>query len=351
MGFYPKTVDMALLAIIPLSDGTWTSAKKRTVYLPEVEGKVSLPPGINLVTVDVEAAKDEARRRLFIWLGAKILKHGDVCRELLRAHEHGRHPTSMKIEELLVHAQHLFSASDGQSLPTRLPSKFWVADTEGNPRHGTQLYMDDPVSARLVSIYFKTNPNVAPFLHRQYLELYDKELGKRERWLSWLQKHLGGSAHLRLCTTDKTNISDEFMFIIRNNSSRQWLTVLKDNYLWKTPSKDEQTVREKVALLPVTCTDGSLAPLKDTVLPTLRSSNPLAQAADLKYVDIDDEGNNQWQRIAAFGVTIAIDLRFDFKVMQNLPRLNASPKKSDMERLYKEILSRSNDARSQDLTR
>lgn len=351
MTITPKMDDIARLTLIPLNNGSWTCSNKKRNYLPVSTGDAPLPAGVEIVTIDSIAAKDGYRRTLYIWLGAKVLGYEDITREVISIHESHKSRPDLSVEHLVSHARYLFHTPAGQHLPHGLSIKLWAADTEEVPRHGNQLYMDDPGSKVPVSEYFRSNPNIAPFIHKQYLELYGKELGTRDRWLAWLQKALGVSASLRLATGDKKGVSPEFMYIIDNNPSPKWLVVLRDNYLKKTPPKDEHAVREKVAMMPVRCTDGGFARLKDTLLPTLPHDDPSTKAANMNFVDLEDESHSSWRRFDAFGVITTLDVRYPFKILTGWQTAGFQPTKPQIEHVYKSIIAHITDFKDENFVR
>lgn len=236
---------------------------------------------------------------------------------------------------------------------TGLQRKLWVLDPESTARHGDELYMDQPGIKAPVSQYFKGNSKIAAFIHPKYLELFHNQPEFRSQWMTWLQVYLGISTTLRVFDTVKHDLLAEYRYIVENSTSRNWLLVLRDNYLKRTASKNELALHDKLAMLEVQCTNGTGAKLKDTLLPTLRMAHPLLAISKLKFVDILQEEDRLWPKLSAFGVLTTSDLRLlRVSVLQSLLQNDVSPKKGDVVKLYGDILSHCQyDSKAQDAVR
>lgn len=85
--------------------------------------------GIEMLTIDPTAAQDITRKKLFIWLGAKTIDYGDICKSLLRHHGDDHPPSNDTLLELLLnHAQYVYNVPFGQRKMTGLQRKVWVID-------------------------------------------------------------------------------------------------------------------------------------------------------------------------------------------------------------------------------
>lgn len=66
----PRMSDISRIPLVPMANGTWTISYNKKLLLPEVQGNRPLPMGVEMLTIDPTAAKDVARKNLFVWLGA-----------------------------------------------------------------------------------------------------------------------------------------------------------------------------------------------------------------------------------------------------------------------------------------
>lgn len=72
------------ISIIPLNDGTWTSARGRTIFFSRSGEAMEIPSGIEVSILESNAESDLDRCRLFKILGVQAWEPPEICRLILR---------------------------------------------------------------------------------------------------------------------------------------------------------------------------------------------------------------------------------------------------------------------------
>jgi hypothetical protein len=158
--------DLAGLAVVPLSDGTWVAARERQILFPFTKAEFDLPGGLELSVVHDGAASDPNRRKLFKFLGVGDFKQEPVVRHIGDLHANGRASSHLVSRGAIV-SQIKFLYSVGWKNPTY--QRFWFSSESGQRLHGSQLYQDSsrPLSA---SHFFNgKHRGKFQFIHRDYI--------------------------------------------------------------------------------------------------------------------------------------------------------------------------------------
>lgn len=180
------------ISLIPLQDGTWTSARGKAMFFAKNESSLEIPSGIDVLIVDSSAGLDSNRRKLFIALGVRAWEAPEICRLILKVHESSNFdPKSLKTGQLISHAAFLYNASwqppDGADI--------WFATMQDDRCKGRKLYI--PGSAEPNSPagrVFAQLQKKFSVIHMDYLNAPGLGLG----WPSWLVTNLGLSMVPRL---------------------------------------------------------------------------------------------------------------------------------------------------------
>lgn len=330
------------LPLIPLADGTWIAARSsrsghgkltniNTFYLPEAQKNVSLPRGLTMSIIQNDAADDTERIKLYRRLGGKDIDYDQICAEMIKVHKDQKATKALNTPIAISHARFLFSMPTTYKSPN-LYGAILVADRMGTLCKSNEIYMNKPNAEHPVSKLLATNYTIARFLHPDYLEVFKDDPNKNAKWISWVETVLGVNTIPRLVNKANTGISGEFLWIVQNTPSRQWLHRLKshwkDYHLHMPPSSSNdskipsQAVRDQLSNSIVTCCDGKIAKLNETLLPTLRTVNRVADAARLQFLDITHETDADWQKFSALGVITSTDARFYVRVLVRLQQSN-----------------------------
>jgi hypothetical protein len=180
------------ISLIPLQDGTWTSARGKAMFFAKNESSLEIPSGIDVLIVDSSAGLDPDRRKLFIALGVKAWEAPEICRLILKVHESSDFdPKSLETGQLISHAAFLYNAS--WQPPD--DANIWFATMQDDRCKGRKLYI--PGSAELNSPagrVFAQLQKKFSVIHMDYLNAPGLGLG----WPSWLVTNLGLSMVPRL---------------------------------------------------------------------------------------------------------------------------------------------------------
>ncbi|KAI0849615.1 hypothetical protein F5Y00DRAFT_261400 [Daldinia vernicosa] len=158
---------LATLAIIPLSDGTWTSADQQPVFFSEDLDLKSFGVLNEILIIDPVAAADDNRRGLFQKLGISEIDRPDMCFKIAKLHASTSfNPQRITRTNLISHATFLFQASWSPDFDVDL----WFATSDGGVCRGSELYIrgdfeDGSPSARVFDKLRKEFPTA----HKDYL--------------------------------------------------------------------------------------------------------------------------------------------------------------------------------------
>ncbi|KAF2129618.1 hypothetical protein P153DRAFT_431538 [Dothidotthia symphoricarpi CBS 119687] len=180
------------ICLIPLNDGSWTSASGQSMFFSKGESSLEIPNGIEVLIVDSSAESDSIRRRLFVSLGVKAWEAPEICRLILQVHESPDFDAKrLTVDQLISHAVFLYKASWQPPKNTEI----WFATMQNERCVGRELYInasigtDSPASR----IFAKLQTQFA-VMHDDYRKccLSDVE------WPLWLVNNLGLSMVPRL---------------------------------------------------------------------------------------------------------------------------------------------------------
>jgi hypothetical protein len=197
---YKLTTDEKLLSLmqnidlVPLQDGTWTSAEGKSMFFAKGKSSLKIPSGINVLVVDESVELDVSRRKLYVSLGVKAWEASKICRLILRVHES---PTfdakALTAEQLISHVVFLYKASWQPPKDVAI----WFATVRDERCIGRQLYVAGSVApdSSAARVFAKLQERF-PVIHNGYLEALPSDAD----WPHWLVKNLGLSMIPRLIT-------------------------------------------------------------------------------------------------------------------------------------------------------
>lgn len=182
------------ICLIPLNDGTWTSARGQSIFFSKSETSLEFPSGIEVLIIDSSAESDPYRHKLFTNLGVKAWEAPEICRLVLRIHESSDFdPKTLAVNQLISHAAFLYNAS-WQPPKT---ADLWFATKQDERCLGRKLYIPgssetDSAAARI----FAQLQKQSAVIHNDYLKAFALDAD----WPLWLVSNLGLSMIPRLIT-------------------------------------------------------------------------------------------------------------------------------------------------------
>jgi len=150
------------ICLVPLHDGSWTSAKGQSMFFSRSETSLEIPSGIEVLIVDSTAESDPNRRKLFTALGVKAWEASEICRLVLNVHESSSFdPKTLTVDQLISHAAFIYNASWQPPKSANL----WFATMQDERERGRKLYMlgsveTDSAEARIFAQLQKQFPVV-----------------------------------------------------------------------------------------------------------------------------------------------------------------------------------------------
>jgi hypothetical protein len=156
------------ICLIPLHDGTWTSAKGHTIFFSRSGTALEIPSGIEVLIVDSIAESDPNRRTLFKSLGVKAWEASEICSIVLQIHASlSFDPTSLTRDQLISHALFLYKAS-WQPPKT---ADLWFATMQGERCLGRKLYFPGSIgpNSPAARIFTQLQKKFA-VIHNDYIE-------------------------------------------------------------------------------------------------------------------------------------------------------------------------------------
>ncbi|KAI9686954.1 MAG: hypothetical protein M1822_002707 [Bathelium mastoideum] len=322
--------DVTSIAIIPLRDGTWTSAWAGDLYFPELDQGLEIPDGINVHVIDENAAQDPHRRRLYQWLGAKKLTIAEVCELVLYGHEE-HESQNWNRSQIISHAWYLFRASKTYRLedPRRLRLAEQGADSV---HHADKMYISLQQEYNITEFF----PDGLPSIHildRAYVEKAPDNL--RDEWIKWLQG-LGMWCIPRLAYSTHVSLAPEFRRLLDGIPSQRFLQLLRANWDIYYPYLNDEVLEELEEAL-VECLDGSRRPLKEVFLPIPALLNEPLALNTLKFVDVEP-ADESWQNLSILGIGTRANLRFYASILKNIKyKEYLKPSKEQIVGLYSHV--------------
>jgi hypothetical protein len=173
------------ICLIPLRDGTWTSARGHAIFFSKSETSLEIPSGIGLLVVNSLAESDPSRRKLFTNLGVKAWETPEICRLILNVHASSAFdPKSLPRDQLISHAMFLYKTS-WQPPKT---ADLWFATMQNERCLGRKLYIPGSISANTpAGRIFTLLPKNLAVIHNDYLEASPLDA----YWPLWLVNNLG----------------------------------------------------------------------------------------------------------------------------------------------------------------
>jgi hypothetical protein len=193
LGLDPDLMFMIMdMRLIPLNDGSWTSAKGQSMFFSKGESSLEIPRGIEVLIVDSTAESDPARRNLFAALGVKAWDASEICRLVLEVHGSAHFkPQALTREQLISHAAFLWKASWQPPKGADL----WFVTTQDERCLGRSLYIPGSVDTDSAAAkIFAQLQKKFPVIHDEYLEAVSSDAD----WPNWLIQNLGLSMIPRL---------------------------------------------------------------------------------------------------------------------------------------------------------
>jgi hypothetical protein len=367
------------LCLIPLHDGTWTSARGSTIFFSRSKASLEIPSGIKVLTVDPSAESDQNRRNLFTSLGVQAWETPEVCRLILRTHaSFDFDPKAFTRSQLISHAMFLYKASWQPPKTANL----WFATRQNGRCLGRNMYIPPANAANSAAgrLFDQLERRFA-VIHTDYLHI-----SSDADWEPWLVRNLGLSTvphlinpvveslhaergiHERMGNDEKPllcdpdiewsestvpsvysrdanwervqeqlsrqdqmtfALSDEFAFMFRECQSSDVLQLLKDNWHhyskwihgahmeWQADDFLASTTQLKYALSAcrVQTTKGHL-PLQETVLPVIDPE--LDEGCNIPALAIENPQDPEWMFLSHFGVLIKADIHYYLRCLSAL---------------------------------
>lgn len=185
---------MQIIRLIPLHDGTWTSAMGHSIFFSRGKSSLEIPRGIDVLILDSSVESDANRRNLFVALGVKAWETPEICRLILQLHQSTDFdPTTLASDQLISHTAFLYESS--WQLPK--DADIWFATVQDKRCVGRKLYITGSVEPDSAAsrVFTRLRERFA-VIHDGYLKAYPSEVG----WPLWLVHNLGLSMVPRLIT-------------------------------------------------------------------------------------------------------------------------------------------------------
>jgi hypothetical protein len=288
----PRIVDIMPLRILPLGDGTWTSASsKGDIFFDSETVGVLRELDLRLLTADIKP--NTLRYLLFGALGVKRADPQVIATKILELHRRGSHLQSR--ESFIQQARFLYTHRYSVGVPR--PTDLRVIDQKEYIVEGTKVYCDFPDIQRTIKLS-EVLPSRAQFLHRDYLDTHD--------WYNWLREDVGINYFLRL--VDGGDLSPTFWELTRTTDTRSLLTFLKETWPQWQGSLSANS-ESQLGDVEVTCEDGSKHCLNATYL---RRAG-LMKYPDLPFLPVTNPALREWDFLSDLGVTHQVDGDFFLK--------------------------------------
>ncbi|XMA12910.1 hypothetical protein WAI453_005701 [Rhynchosporium graminicola] len=323
------------LAIVPLSDGTWTNAQGQFILFPASKDQFAVPGGLDLRFVDFNAAADPRRRNLFKLMGIGELEKAPVLQHVEDLHRFASVSRGHISSQALISQIEFLYAEQYQNPNCH---RFWFTTESGKRLHGSQPYQHStrPHSA---TEYFANSKGKLQFLHKDYLAFGGQGINA---WCSWLEDKMQVATIPRLVelTTDRGfKLSEDFEFIMKNYKSSEVLVLLQAHWTeyskffdpdqerkWsQDPSmkvydtseylRSVTKLRQKLGAMLVQCEDGQSRRLDKTYLPCRELR---VASHKLPFLEVPDPDDHAWKSFEILGLSVKVDIHFYLRSLEEL---------------------------------
>ncbi|KAL4790996.1 hypothetical protein BDV19DRAFT_393603 [Aspergillus venezuelensis] len=263
------------LALIPLSNGEWPSAETiedSSIFFSKVNG-YSIPPSLYLRTVDKEAEKNLARRKLFTLLGVEETAAAHI-RSII-AKYHSTHMPWLKSSKATVKFLYLTAHLDQENDNADFYKTIKLLDQLKTVRvaQSSTIYFptDDPYGAQQLfrpSVAANDTSNLMldiSILHPTYL--HNCPVAPEEEdltWEDWLREKL--NVRNVICLAKDGDQTKECLHIAKQHPERFVGFLLKYWKFNKGYLVGNKVVVNKLLNIQVPCENGDMYPLSETYL-------------------------------------------------------------------------------------
>lgn len=299
-GGFTEAARLKTLPLIPLRDGSWTSAASDPVYFPITKG-IAIPESLNIRVIQSTAISNIARERLFKHLGVSEADVTTVRALILKKINWLFDTYAPRDYQACLH--YLYLTHWPRIATTAELGKVVVVDNRGDRRrpHETDIYL--PGTTHLFSLESLLTPNGAapgffvPFIHDIYLKnAPEKPDPDHPSWERWLFVFVGIREQLRFVNGSGESLSEVVMYV-HQYRPELFLGLLR--YLWGSASsevRENQKLRQNIKALSAKdlCGVSSAISLRHTWLPFENLRQRVSLYMDLPehfpFLKIDNTG-------------------------------------------------------------
>ncbi|KAF2875580.1 hypothetical protein BDV95DRAFT_278391 [Massariosphaeria phaeospora] len=284
------------LAIIPLTGGRrWTAVttyQSSKIYFP-TDGSVQIPEDLSLRLVDLNAASDPTRRKLFTKLGVEECPREMVLKQIEETHNRQSQPSifgESKSRQLpgdaLAWLSHFIYLFNFHPKYESIRLWLWVPTASGNlERTQSTLYFlsDKEYDAQeLLPLSFATEPNdtISFIKHSLVTAGSPNDRPQNLSWVEFLQRATGARYHPSLVQKDSSGckLSPVALAVLKHNPEK-FVGLLKAH--WSEYQPEIHHVSSQLSDCKVRCENGKLQSLRFCYLQTIDIQAQL-QAWNLK---------------------------------------------------------------------
>ena len=308
--FYYKgsVTQLQHIPLIPLQDGRWVTTSQSNVFLKEDTPCTTVPGGLDINLVDVEACQDANRKKFFRWLCIEKCDQAAVCQLIMQRYNAFRGLSlAHSIQDLIYlfqtpRAVYKRSLEGFQLLPATPLNGF---------RYAKKFYIEHPGKSSILTKYARDPASNISLLHPDYLNAI-RNLGEESEFLDWACSRLKISTHPRLID-DSQNLTPEFEFL-KNNAAMDLLLLLWDHWDMYYDHLNLKLTTAVSEML-VDCTDGLARRLDETALPLEKLK---LEGPDLPFIAIPEPNDVRWLRFLHFGVLTNLSDAFYLRQLKAL---------------------------------
>ncbi|CZT44957.1 uncharacterized protein RSE6_05219 [Rhynchosporium secalis] len=281
------------LAIVPLSDGTWTNAQGQFILFPASKDQFAVPGGMDLRVVDSNAAADPRRRNLFKLMGIGELEKAPVLQHVEDLHRFASVSRGHISSQALISQIEFLYAEQYQNPNCH---RFWFTTESGKRLHGSQLYQHS------------TRPHSAT----EYFANSKDRGFKLSEDFEFIMKNYKSSEVLVLLQAHWTEYSKFF----DPDQERKWsqdpsMKVYDTSEYLRSVTK----LRQKLGAMLVQCEDGQSRRLDKTYL--LYRELRVA-SHKLPFLELPDPDDHAWKSFEILGLSVKVDIHFYLRSLEEL---------------------------------
>jgi hypothetical protein len=305
--------DLSEIPLIPLEDGTWRTAPSETdpIYFPASLG-TTIPPGLPLTVVTLEACSCVHQMGLFELLGVKSCNVDVIVERILHHHRtltmNGSPAAGNANTNLVAQVKYLYKAKDHLKNPEDMKD-VWLKCRSQKPfvfLKGHNVYAELSAKSDVGKLF--AGYDRAYYLSSSYFQCFNSV--KRASFIQWLRETTGVATLPRLWT-GTSKMHEDFRWLLQNRPDRA-LDILRRHWDTYEPKLNDEIAQE-IANTKFRCQGGAEVLLCETFIPVanlVEKTRAFCDTESWSFLVLSNDRPEEWTFLSRFDVGLTEGINF-----------------------------------------